>query len=187
MSRKSTETEQAYPELEKQRAKLGEVFSQLKEVDDRLEAALAEKREHEARAESILFQAELILDGKEVLPERDLSGEIRTLQEKREILRKAVELQQGRVDELTREATSAEYKRLKPKFVSEVKRLLGAVDEYQSALGAMRNIREGMRAAGLKEVFPSLAWPGMKPGDFERQREAFQFKLENAGLSEALR
>ena len=184
----NSEKAPAYPELEKQRVKLAAVVAQLKELDSKLEEAFAVKREHEARRDSVLIMAEALLEGdSEALPQRDVETEIKNLLEKRAVLAKAVELQQGRVDEASREASSAEYKRLKPKFVTEIKRLVGAVESYQSAVETMTKIREEITAAGLRDVFPPIAWPGLKPGDYQRQREAFHYKLELSGLGEALK
>jgi len=184
----NSEKAPAYPELEKQRAKLAAVLAQLKELDSKLEEAFALKREHEARRDSVLIMAEALLEGdSEALPQRDVETEIKNLLEKRAVLAKAVELQHGRVDELAREASSAEYRRLKPAYVAELKKLVSAVEGYQSALDQMASIRRGMTERGLRDVFPVVAWPGMKPGDYQRARESFQYKLELSGLSEALR
>lgn len=177
----------AFPELEKARGKLGGVVSQLREVDSKLEAALAEKREFDTARDSILARAEILLEGGEALPERDLSGEIRNLNEQREILRKAVELQQAKVDELTREASSAEYRRLKPRYLVEIRRMITAVESYEAALAGMRKIRGEMTEAGLREIFPHLAWPGIKPGDIQRQRDAFEARLRVLGMADALK
>jgi hypothetical protein len=176
-----------YPELEKQRAKLGGVVSLLRAVDSKLEAALAEKREFDTARDSILARAEIILEGGEALPERDLSGEIRNLNEQREVLRKAVELQQARVDEAARAAASAEYRRLKPHFLLAVKKLMGAVADYRAAVESMENIRGEMTAQGLPCALPpGITFPGWTIQNFEQRRETLAYRLRMAGLETKL-
>jgi chromosome segregation ATPase len=184
----NSEKAPAYPELEKARAKLGGVVSQLREVDSKLEAALAEKREFDTARDSILARAEILLEGGEALPERDLSGEIRNLNEQREILRKAIELQQAKVDEAARAAALAEYRRLKPSFILAVKKLMGAVAEYRAAVEAMEAIRGEMASQGLPCALPpGITFPGWTVQNFEQRRETLAYRLRMAGLETNLK
>ena len=98
-----------------------------------------------------------------------------------------MQIQAGRLDEAVREASSAEYRRRKPRYIAEIKKMVEGIETIEAALNGMQAIREEMIAAGLRDIFPPTSWPGIRPGDFKRQRESFKFFLEQAGLSEALR
>jgi hypothetical protein len=95
-------------------------------------------------------------------------------------------LQSGRLDEALREASNAEYRRLKPRYVGEIKTMLAGVSAIETALDGMRAIKQEMAAAGLSDTLPNIAWPGLRPGDFQRQREAFEDRLRVIGFAEAL-
>jgi hypothetical protein len=187
-SKRETDSEKpTYPELEKARAKLTELGAKLAEVNGRLEAAILEKRELEARQDSILIRAEALLEGGELAPERDLDAEIRGLHEQRQVCAKAVELQTARVDEAARAAASAEYRRLKPHFLLAVKKLMGAVADYRAAVEAMENIRGEMTAQGLPCALPpGITFPGWTVQNFEQRRETLAYRLRMAGLETKL-
>ena len=95
---------------------------------------------------------------------------------------KAAELGQAHVDEAAREAASAEYKRLKPSFCLEIKKLMGAVEDYRAALEGMGRIRESMTAAGLTCAFPHVLFPGWNIESFEKKRKTLGWILSQKGL-----
>ena len=97
----------AYPDVEKCRAKLAEVQAQARTVEDRLREILEAKRTEEGRAGDIMFQAEALLEGgAETLPARDYDSELRALWQQKEVILKAAGIQQGRLDEAVRLASS---------------------------------------------------------------------------------
>jgi hypothetical protein len=173
----------AYPDVEKCRAKLAEVQTQARAIEDRLREILETKRTEEGRADDIVFQAEALLEGgAEALPARDYDSELRALWQQKEVINKALVIQQGRLDEAARAAASAEYRRLKPSYCLEVKKLMTAVEAYRAAVDAMAKIRDGMTGAGLTCGFPVAVFPGWSVSDFEKKRETLAWTLQQQGL-----
>jgi len=179
----NSEKAPAYPDVEKCRAKLAELQTQAQAVETRLREILETKRREEARAGDITFQAEALLEGgAEALPARDYDSELRALWQKNEIINRAMQIQAGRLDEAARAAASAEYRRLKPAYCLELKKLMGAVEAYRAAVDAMAKIREGMTAAGLTCGFPSATFPGWSIADFEKKCKTLVWTLKQQGI-----
>ena len=184
----NSEKAPAYPDVEKCRAKLAEVQISARKIEDRLREILETKRNQEARAGDIMYQAEALLEGgAETLPARDFDAELRALWQQQEIIIKAAQIQQGRLDESIRLASSEAYRRLKPRYISEIKKMISGVASIEAALNGMQAIKSEMTGAGLRDIIPVVVWPGLNPGGFQRQREAFEYSLQQQGLSEALK
>jgi hypothetical protein len=183
----NSEKAPAYPELEAARAKLEEVKAQAGKIEDRLREILEAKRSEAARAGDIMFQAEALLEGgAEALPPRDYDSELRALWTQQEILIKAAQIQQGRFDEAVRLASSEAYRKRKPAYIAAIKKMIAGVEAIEAALNGMQAIKTEMTASGLRDIIPVVVWPGLNPGNFQRQREAFEYSLQQQGLGEAI-
>ena len=135
-----------------------------------------------------MYQAEALLEGgAETLPARDFDAELRALWQQQEIIIKAAQIQQGRLDEAVRLASSEAYRRLKPRYIAEIKKMIAGVEAIEGAFAGMQAIKSEMTGAGLRDISPNVAWPGLNPGNFQRQREVFEYGLKQQGLSEALK
>jgi len=73
-----------------------------------------------------------------------------------------------------------------PDFIELVKKKIQAVREYEQAWMAEEKLRQSFSEQGLKDILPFIDWPGMKPLEFSRQREALQYRLEQSGLADIL-
>jgi hypothetical protein len=118
------------------------------------------------------------------IPARDIDAELTTLMRQREVVQKALTIQQGRLDEAVRVTSSAEYRRFKPRYIAEIKKMVSGVETIEAALNGMQSIKNEMTTAGLRDIFPYAGWPGLHQGDFQRQRESFQVYLGQMGLSD---
>jgi hypothetical protein len=176
-----------FPELKKQREKMAEVSAKAREIDGRTGEVLESKRDAEARDGDLLIQAEALLSGEaDALPARDYDSELSVLFQQREVVQKALVLQSGRLDEAVRVASNAEYRRLKPRYLAEIKKMVAGISAVEAAFSGMRSIKQEMTEAGLSDTLPNVAWPGLRPGDFQRQREAFEDRLRVIDFAEAL-
>jgi hypothetical protein len=172
-----------YPGLEAARAKLAEVQTQARAIEDRLREILEAKRTEEGRAGDLMVLAEALLEGgAETLPARDFDSELRALWQQKEIINKAMQIQAGRLDEAALAAASTEYRRMKPSYCLEIKKLISAVEAYRAAVLGMAKIREGMTAAGLSCGFPAVNFPGWSVDSFEKKRETLAWTLKQQGL-----
>jgi hypothetical protein len=91
------------------------------------------------------------------VPTRDYTAELSVLYQQREVFRRALMLQSGRLDEALREASNAEYRRLKPRYVGEIKTMLAGVSAIETALDGMRAIKQVMADAGLSDTLLNIA------------------------------
>jgi len=178
-----------FPKYQAEKIKLDELQAQMTQLDRERDQVQASIRDALMHGEDIDRRAQALLDGdaQELAAVRDLEDRLATIDEKRAVLRRAIQMQADRVRKERRAASRQICDEIRPSFHQLCLRYARARETLYSAEVDLFNLKQGLAQADVEDLLGQS--PVVQPirNGWQQMQQHLEARLEAVGIKEGVR